>query len=194
MKAYAYIVGPQDATWSRLFGIVSEIGFRGVSSYRGLSQVAQQASDTPLCYFLFSGVPNIADLRQVARDIRYAANPAVRFSPMVYCAEDLSLEATIGCINLGFDDVIALPQSEAALRTRLQRQVGKHVVFYEAAGYFGPDRRNRVSSMTRGDRPGRPGGPFRRLEITRHVLEGISIQRDELFQPNDSGKAMQTLQ
>jgi len=194
MKAYAYVVGPQDATWSRLFGIVNELGFTGVSSYRGLSQVEQQADDTPLCYFLFSGVPNIADLRQVARDIRFATNPAVRFSPMVYCAEDLSLEVTIGCINLGFDDVIALPQSEAALRARLKRQVGRHVVFYEAAGYFGPDRRNRVSSLAPANQSGRSGGPFRRLEIIRHALQGISIQRDELFQQGVSGAAMQTLQ
>ncbi|KQT48504.1 hypothetical protein ASG47_09170 [Devosia sp. Leaf420] len=194
MKAYAYIVGPQDKTWSSLFGTATDLGFTGVSSYRGLSQVEQQADETPLCYFLFSGVPNIAELRQVARDIRFSANPAVRFSPMVYCAEDLSVEATIGCINLGFDDVIALPQTEAALRARLERQVGRHVVFYEAAGYFGPDRRNRVSTLPVTGQSGRMGGPFRRLEVMRHVREGISIKRDELFQPFGSGQPMQTLQ
>lgn len=194
MKAYAYIVGPQDAAWSRLFRSASELGFAGVSSYRGPSQVEQQAGQTPLCYFLFSAVPDISQLRSVAHAIRFAAKPAIRFSPMVYCAEKPSMEAIMGCINMGFDDIVALPQTTAALRARLERQVDRRIVFYEASGYFGPDRRNRLPALKPLGQSGRRGGPFRRFEITRHGLDGVSVKSDEFFSAAPDNKPMQTLQ
>lgn len=194
MQAYAYIVGPQDTAWSSLFRDATELGFTGVSSFRGLSQVERQVGETPLFYFLFSAVPDVAQLREVARAIRFCANPAIRFSPMVYCAEELSVETTLGCINLGFDDIISLPQPKALLHKRLERQVSGRFMFYEASNYFGPDRRNRSAAVQQGHHQGRHGGPFRRMQITRHVRDGISVERDETLRSVPGEAAMQTLQ
>jgi hypothetical protein len=194
MKAYAYVVGPQDMAWSSLFDISSDLGFAGVSDYRGLSQVEQQAGETPVCYFLFSAVTDLRELRPIAHAIRFSSVPGIRFSPMVYCAEDPSMETSMACINMGFDDILALPQSKPMLRERLARQIGHNLVFYETEGYFGPDRRNRVTAMKPHRVVNRVGGPFRRLEIVRNLLDGVSVLRDEFSASIPDVAAMQTLQ
>ena len=194
MKAYAYVVGPQDMAWTNLFDLAADLGFAGVSSYRGLSQVAQQAGETPVCYFLFSAVPDVQEIRPIADAIRFSASRAIRFSPMVYCAEDPSMETIMACINMGFDDIVALPQPTEKLRRRLNRQIGQNVVFYETAGYFGPDRRNRVATLKPDPVVHRTGGPFRRLEIVRNLLDGVSVLRDDACSAPPAVAAMQTLQ
>ncbi|WP_449393725.1 hypothetical protein [Devosia riboflavina] len=194
MKAYAYVVGPQDKAWQTLFDMAGDLGFAGVSDYRGISQVEQQAGETPVCYFLFSATADLGALRPVADAIRFSTSRAIRFSPMVYCAEDSAVETIMACINMGFDDVVALPQSTVKLRERLGRQIGHNMVFYETAGYFGPDRRNRVAALKPNPVANRIGGPFRRLEIVRNLLDGVSVLRDEFSNPSADVAAMQTLQ
>jgi hypothetical protein len=179
MKAYAYVVGPGDRAWQTLFDMAGTLGFAGVSDYRGMSQVEQQAGETPVCYFLFSALADVRQLRPVADAIRFASSRTIRFSPMVYCAEAPSVETTMACINMGFDDIVALPQSTSKLRERLGRQIGQNMVFYETAGYFGPDRRNRVAALKSNLVVNRVGGPFRRLEIVRNLLDGVSVLHDE---------------
>lgn len=194
MKAYAYVVGPQDMAWTSLFSLAGDLGFAGVSSYRGLSQVEQQAGETPVCYFLFSAVPDLRQIQPVADAIRFSAARTIRFSPMVYCAEDPSMETIKACINMGFDDIVALPQTPEKLRRRLDRQIGHNMVFYETAGYFGPDRRNRVAALKPSPVVQRLGGPFRRLEIVRNLLEGVLVLRDDFSSTPPAVAAMQTLQ
>ena len=194
MKAYAYVVGPQDKAWQTLFDMAGELGFAGVSDYRGTSQVEQQAGETPVCYFLFSAASDLRDLRPVADAIRFSSSRAIRFSPMVYCAEEPSVDTIMACINMGFDDIVALPQSKPKLRQRLARQIGQNMVFYETAGYFGPDRRNRVTALKPNPVVNRVGGPFRRLEIVRNLLDGVRVLHDEFSAPPADVAAMQTLQ
>jgi hypothetical protein len=194
MKAYAYVVGSQDRAWQTLFDMAGDLDFAGVSDYRGLSQVEHQAGETPVCYFLFSAITDLRELRPVADAIRFSSSRAIRFSPMVYCAEDASVETIMACINMGFDDVVALPQSKPKLRQRLGRQIGQSMVFYETAGYFGPDRRNRVTALKPNPVITRVGGPFRRLEIVRNLLDGVSVLSDEFSNSSSDVAAMQTLQ
>lgn len=194
MNAYAYVVGPGDTAWQTLFDAAGNLGFAGVSDYRGISQVEQQAGETPVCYFLFSAVADLRQLRPVADAIRFSAARTIRFSPMVYCAEEPSVETIMASINMGFDDIVALPQSTSKLRERLGRQIGHNMVFYETEGYFGPDRRNRVAGLKSNPVVNRVGGPFRRLEIVRNVLDGVSVLRDEFSGPSPAVAAMQTLQ
>jgi hypothetical protein len=193
MKAYAYVVGPQDRAWTSLFDMVSNLGFAGVSSYRGLSQVEQQAGETPVCYFLFSAVDDVAQLRALAGAIRFCPVGEIRYSPMVYCAEDASLETIVSCINMGFDDIVVLPQTSSGLESRLARQLHETRVFYQTQSYFGPDRRNRVARRPQ-NHPNTPGGAFRRLEIMRDPDKGVLLQRDEQFAAPDAVATLQNFQ
>lgn len=177
MKAAAYVVGPRDGSGAALMTLAHSLGFEVVLPYAGVAAAERQALETPICFFLFAAVPQVTALQSTAEAIRFCRSRRVRFSPMIYLAETPSIEAITCCINMGFDDVVSLPSTRPRLLQRLHRQVGEPTTFYETAGYFGPDRRQRITAPRR---PGeeRLGGQFRRLEIVRNLLSGITVLQD----------------
>ena len=58
--------------------------------------------------------------------------------------------------------------------------MGQNLTYYETSGYFGPDRRDRVTGPRRAAES-RVGGQFRRLEIVRNLTSGINVLRDDLY-------------
>lgn len=194
MNAYAYVVGPQDTAWTTLFDMAGDLGLVGRSSFRGLAQVEDQAAETPICFFLFSAVADVRSLRPLAQEIRRAPADSIRFAPLVYCAAAPSIESTVALINMGFDDIVALPQTVWGLRDRLARQTDRRVDFYQTRSYFGPDRRNRLARLPSPRQPTRSGGPFRRLGIVRDLTAGINVLCDEFSPAPAPVAAMQTLQ
>ncbi|WDR07190.1 hypothetical protein PSQ90_07125 [Devosia rhodophyticola] len=144
----------------------------------GLPLPSNSRSRTPVCYFLFSAVGEVESLRSAAEAIRFAPSRKVRFSPLIYFTESPSLDTIQQCANLGFDDVITIPFAPARLAERISRQVNTSLVYYETSSYFGPDRRERqVLTPPPGEM--RAGGRYRRLEIMRSLVSGISVVRDE---------------
>jgi hypothetical protein len=151
-----------------------------VLPYAGVAQAEQQAIRTPVCFFLFATVPDVGALRGVAEAIRFCPSRRVRFSPLIYFSESPSIDAITRCINMGFDDVITMPFTRARLVDRIDRQIGQSHVYFETQGYFGPDRRDRVTSPKRPAET-RLGGQFRRLEIVRNLLTGVNVVRDDFY-------------
>ena len=180
MKAAAYVVGPLDGPGAGLMEMAQRLEFSAVQPYAGINQAEQQASQTPICFFLFAAVPDVATLRPVAEAIRFCPSRRIRFSPLIYFSESPSVETITRCINLGFDDVITMPFSRTRVVERINRQIGRNLTYYETAGYFGPDRRGRVTGPQQVGES-RVGGQFRRLEIIRNVLTGINVVRDDLY-------------
>lgn len=80
---------------------------------------------------------------------------------------------------MGFDDVITMPFTRARVAERIERQIGQSHIYYETPGYFGPDRRDRVTAPKRPAET-RLGGQFRRLEIVRNLMTGVNVVRDDL--------------
>ena len=179
MKAAAYIVGPLDGPGAALMDMARRLRFAAVLPYAGVAQAEQQANRTPVCFFLFAAVPDVGALRGVTDAIRFCPSRRVRFSPLIYFSESPSLETITRCINMGFDDVITMPFTQARVAERIDRQVGQSHVYYETPGYFGPDRRGRVTAPRRPAET-RIGGQFRRLEIVRNLASGVSVVRDDL--------------
>lgn len=180
MRAYAYIVGPQDGPGAALAEMAQGLGFAGVSSFTTIAQAEQQTLSTPICYFLFAATEDVAALRPVADSIRFSASRRLRFSPLIYFSESPSAESINTCINMGFDDVITMPFTQRRVLERMVRQVGRNLVYYETASYFGPDRRNRITATGK-PAESRLGGQFRRLEIVRNLMSGINVLRDDHF-------------
>lgn len=179
MKAAAYIVGPLDGPGAALMDLARQLRFASVLPYAGVTQAEQQVNRTPVCYFLFAAVPDVAALHPVADAIRFCPSRRVRFSPLIYFSESPSVETITRCINMGFDDVITMPFTRARVAERIERQVGQSHVYYETPGYFGPDRRDRVTAPKRPAET-RLGGQFRRLEIVRNLVTGVNVVRDDL--------------
>lgn len=180
MKATAFVVGPLDGPGAAIVDLARRLSFGNVLPYGGLAQAEQQASITPVCYFLFAAVPDVDTLRGVAEAIRFSPSRRIRFSPLIYFSESPHVETITRCINMGFDDIITMPFTRARMAERIERQVGQNLVYYETPGYFGPDRRDRVTAPRRAGET-RIGGQFRRLEIVRNLLTGISVVRDDLY-------------
>jgi hypothetical protein len=180
MKAAAYIVGPMDGPGAALMDLARRLGFSAVLPYAGVAQAEQQSVRTPVCYFLFAAVPDVGALRGVAEAIRFCPSRRVRFSPLIYFSESPSIETITRCINMGFDDVITMPFTRSRVAERIDRQVGQSHVYYETPGYFGPDRRDRVTGPRRAAET-RAGGQFRRLEIVRNLLTGVNVVRDDFY-------------
>ena len=180
MKATAFIIGPQDGPGAALMDMARLLGFSAVLPYGGVGVAESQSHLTPVCYFLFSAVPDVEALRGVTEAIRFCPSRRVRFSPMIYFAGSPSAETIAACINLGFDDIITMPFTRQRVTERITRQVGQSLTYYETAGYFGPDRRDRVTAPQRAGES-RVGGQFRRLEIVRNELSGVNVVRDDNY-------------
>jgi len=175
MKATAYLVTPGEG--SGLAETIRPAGFEQVRPYAGVAQAERQARRTPVCFFLFGAVAEPGRLRSIAEAIRFSASRRIRFSPLIYFAENPSLEIIASCINMGFDDVITLPVTPDRVADRINRQIGSSLTYYETASYFGPDRRGRLPGAARAQDL-RGGGPFRRLEIVRHLETGVKLLSD----------------
>ena len=180
MKAAAFIVGPPDGPGAALMDLARRLGFAAALPYGGVAQAEQQANQTPICFFLFAAVPDVGALRGVADAIRFCPSRRVRFSPLIYFSESPSIETITRCINMGFDDVITMPFTRSRVAGRIERQIGQSHVYYETPGYFGPDRRDRVTGPKR-PAESRVGGQFRRLEIVRNLISGVNVVRDDFY-------------
>lgn len=185
MHATAYIIGPPDGPGTALTALARQLHFAAVLPFSGLAEAERRMDLTPVCFFLFAAVPDVEALRGVAEAVRFSPSRRIRFSPLIYFADNPSVETIAACINLGFDDIIAMPFAPAQVLPRIERQIGHNLVYYETPGYFGPDRRDRVTAPRRAAES-RLGGQFRRLEIVRHARSGIEVLRDDLYMQLDS--------
>ncbi|MEQ1769355.1 MAG: hypothetical protein ABL879_05900 [Devosia sp.] len=178
MKASAFVVGREDRAGGALAQIARDAGLDPVQRYEGLAKAERQSKKTPLLFFLCAAVDDVRSLKPMADAIRFSPSAHLRFSPIIYFARSPSIEAIRGCINMGFDDVIALPFSAEQLRTRFARQVGTVQIYYETPTYFGPDRRERGAEDEANPRRG-TGGQYERFEIIRSVEKGVEVLKDD---------------
>ncbi len=181
MLASAFIVGPPDGPGAALRHLANTVGFTAVLPYGGVALAEQQAARTPLCFFLFAAGDDVSALNSAAAAIRFSPSRRIRFSPLVYFAESPSLSAIRSCIEMGFDDIITLPFTTARVGDRLRAQIERRITFFETAGYFGPDRRDRMPTSEEGHHPMRgSGGQHRRIEIVRSYEAGVRVVKDDM--------------
>jgi hypothetical protein len=179
MRGCAYVIDPGDRPGAALMGLARGLGFDAVLPYAGAEAAEQQAMRTPLMFFFCAAGSDPSRLKPMADDIRFHPNPQVRFSAMICFAERPSVLDIRHCIEMGFDDIITLPFSRERVEERLLRQVDHIQTYYETASYFGPDRRGRQGSDDNHEGRG-SGGQYRRVEITRHALHGITVVSDDM--------------
>lgn len=177
LHASALVVGPREGAAIALTDLARSLGFEQVERYRGVAAAEKQSKLTPLVFFLCAAVADAGTLKSTAETVRSSANPQMRFSPLIYFAHDLSVAVIRQCIQMGFDDVVALPYGGGDLRQRIARQVGQSQIYYETGSYFGPDRRNRLGEAR--EDQSRGGGQVRRFEIMRHFDSGIDVLSDD---------------
>ena len=179
MNAGAFVVGPENPVSDALFPLAQQVGMAPVMRYSGLAKAERQLSETPLVFFLCAAVSDIRTLKPMADAIRFSPSRRIRFSPLIYFAHSPSREAIQACINMGFDDIIALPCPPRLLAERIARQVGQLCIYCETSNYFGPDRRGGIEADRSDPRRGN-GTQFRRIEIMRMIETGIDVIKDDM--------------
>ena len=102
-----------------------------------------------LVHFALSDEIKVAMLRS----IRLYPGDRVRLAPVILVSEDCSASDYLAYIEMGFDDIICLPEKSEIITDRLVTQLNRDHLYIETNTYFGPDRRRmELSDMGRVDR------------------------------------------
>lgn len=119
--------------------------------------------------------------------IRAHPDLRIRFAPVILISRDLDTEKFLSYVEMGFDDILCLPDAAKLLSDRLLNQLNRDILYIETSKYLGPDRR-------RLDMPGHPQSGrvstsrmHVRLYIHRGLAEGPAIvKRQEFWSRSDA--------
>lgn len=113
--------------------------------------------------------------------LRTYPSPQIQLAPVILIAQDCSAEVFLGYVEMGFDDILCLPDSATLLVDRLMSQLNRDILYVETTGYFGPDRRR--MELVDGDHPRRVSTVHKhtKLTINRTVANGPQIVRKQDF-------------
>lgn len=116
--------------------------------------------------------------KKLVFDLRHAASVSLAYAPIVLFLRDATPEEITDNIELGFDDVISVPEDSIVVGGRLATQIGQHHLYVETRHYLGPDRH-------RLDKPGvgarrKPEEEHAQLTILRTPEGGVQIIRRQV--------------
>lgn len=118
--------------------------------------------------------------RQLLDRVRRASSVNICFAPVVLFLQDGPGDEMLEYIEMGFDDVICLPENSHILSTRLASQLGQEHLYIETRTYLGPDRRR--MELPGHSHPERTGEyEHTKLAVLRTPEMGVQILRRQLF-------------
>lgn len=100
-----------------------------------------RARPAPIIYFLLHFATPDAEKAETLARLRQYPSPKVRLAPVILIAQDCDATTFLSYVQMGFDDILCLPEQSQLLVDRLTRQLNQDIVYIETADYFGPDRR-----------------------------------------------------
>ncbi|QQR35137.1 hypothetical protein JI749_12230 [Devosia oryziradicis] len=174
----AVIVAHDEADSAALQAIARHVGFGSVST------VAEGPhGDDPehsLTFFLVHFGLGIAGKTMLLSRLRGHPSDNVRFAPIVLFIPDGPGAEVLFYIEMGFDDVICLPENSHIVASRLATQIGQEHLYIETKTYLGPDRRR--MELPGASHPDRKGEyEHTKLFIVRKPGIGTSVVRRQIF-------------
>lgn len=178
----AIAIAQDDRGSSALLALGRRVGFGTVVDYSQLAEVDPKL----LPFFLMHYGIGDAAKSHLIKKLRSSASAVLRFAPIVLFMPDGPVDEMIQFIEMGFDDVICLPEKSDVLAARLAGQIGQERVFIETPDYLGPDRR-RMDLATHENPKRRPGGSSHtRLTIIRQPGSGVEIVGTQMIMAKKS--------
>jgi hypothetical protein len=175
----ACLVGETTSQRKTLETLAVRTGFGGISMDEQGAAFPDPA-DRRLAYFFFHC--------QVANDLlrstlsRIRADDRHRFSPAILIIGECPQSEVVRYINLGFDDIVILPEAARVLERRFTNQLGTPVSYFETSTYFGPDRRRsqRLNTPVAAGPKGTPGEHRHVRYLVQRAAAGSQILRREV--------------
>jgi hypothetical protein len=175
----AIIVANHAYDRTELLQLARKMGFGQVVSHDTVDGGSDE--EPSVVFFLVHYNIGVETKQRLVSHLRFSALDQVRFAPIITFLPDGPSEDVLDHIEMGFDDVICLPENGHVLQSRLLAQVETEQLYIESENYLGPDRRRMEAA---GDPyPGRRQGHYEhnRLTIYRSVTEGISVVKREVY-------------
>lgn len=112
--------------------------------------------------------------------LRRAERNEISFAPVILFMPDIPYDDVLKYIEMGFDDVVCLPEKNDVLHARLEKQLNSEHVYIKTETYFGPDRRRmELAGTTNAQRTGT--NEFTKILVRRMPDEGIKVISRQLF-------------
>lgn len=167
----AFIIAPSNDEAAQLVSMAERVGFGDVAT-----SFQPHAMQHGLTFFVLHFRLNDDAMGAVIEQVRHSADDETRYAPIILFTDDCPVDRLLRYIQLGFDDVIALPEKREVLEARLAGQLKAEHVYFETDTYLGPDRR-RMELPTHRDERRTGAAPFTTLAIRRDPIQGVSVQR-----------------
>ena len=172
----ALVVAHDEFDSAALISLGQKVGFGVVADF---SHFTNDWSAHRLLFFLVHYGIGIAAKRQLLEKLRRANSINIGFAPIVLFLQDGPADEVLDYIEMGFDDVICLPEDSHVLSARLANQVGQEHIYIETRTYLGPDRRR--MELPGHSHPQRTGEvDFTNLTLLRTPEVGVQILRRQL--------------
>jgi len=174
MDTIAYYIGADNDFLSVSNELAASIGFKEINKFTNLAQIELQTLENPVCFFLFDETQEVKSLKKIVDRIRACKRHKIRFFPLIYLCSNPSPDIIRQTLALGFDDVIIKPFNNN-IKTRLQLQIDKNIIYYETSEYFGPDRRRLDSKQKITKRETQKGIKYCQYKFLRCLENGTKI-------------------
>lgn len=178
-RCSAIALAPSEPDCEALMTLARRLGFGSVHGFTEPEKAGAVPSHN-LLFFLVHFALTTEDKKRFLKQLRRAPTINVCFAPVVVFLTDGPGEQVAEHINMGFDDVISLPQDSRVLAARLAAQVGREQLYIETGTYLGPDRRR--LERPEHSHPERTGETeHTRLTILRTPEQGVQVLRRQVF-------------
>jgi len=173
----AIAVAHDDFDSRALIEIGEKVGFGAVTDhvhFGGNDWLAH-----PLLFFLVHHAIGTKAKVALLDRVRHASTVNICFAPVVLFIQDGKQEEVGPFIDMGFDDVVCLPEDSLVLSRRLATQFSREHLYVETRTYLGPDRRRmEAPGHTRPDRTGTHD--HAQLSVLRTPEHGVQILRRQI--------------
>jgi hypothetical protein len=187
----AYLIAQSERHAAALERMARLLGFAHIEPLLSRGDFEPSADRPTLKFFLMYRAMDARLMIKVRSVIRASRDDNVRYSPIILFTDDCSFETYLSFIELGFDDVLTLPDKKEMLIKRLEAQINTDHTYYETANYLGPDRRRMESSGHVDPRRGGEPASYSKYIVHRTPATGSKAVRSEVFTNLSSNKREQ---
>lgn len=177
----AFIIADGPAQNASLLRLAAKAGFRQSEPVNTVSEHHESAIEVPIKFFLVHYQVEDHAKAALLKHIRQSQDINIRLSPVILFIDDCAVQEILRHIEMGFDDVISLPENAEVLNSRLINQISADHIFIETSAYLGPDRRRMELTEQPPDNRRTGDHSHRRLTIHRDPRLGVSIRQTTIF-------------